>query len=101
MAETRVKEIGIRKVLGASVLRVTALISKDFVSLVIIAIVIGSPLAWYMMSNWLAGCAYRTTMEWWTFIISGALCLMLAIITVGYQSIKAAMENPVKCLRME
>ena len=101
MAETRVKEIGIRKVLGASVLRVTTLISKDFVSLVLISIVIGSPLAWYLMNTWLQGFAYRTAMEWWTFIIAGSLCLILAIVTVGYQAIKAAMENPVKCLRME
>ncbi len=101
MAETRVKEIGIRKVLGASVIRITTLISRDFVSLVMIAILIGSPLAWYTMDTWLGGFAYRTTMEWWTFFIAGSLCLMLAIITVGYQSIKAAMENPVKCLRIE
>ncbi|HYI78866.1 MAG TPA: FtsX-like permease family protein, partial [Chryseolinea sp.] len=101
MAEARVKEIGIRKVLGASVLRVTTLISRDFISLVIVGIVIGSPLAWYIMTNWLQGFAYRTSIEWWTFLIAGSLCLMLAIITVGYQSIKAAMENPVKSLRTE
>ena len=82
-------------------LRVTTLISKDFVSLVVISIVIGSPLAWYLMDTWLQGFSYRTAMEWWTFIIAGSLCLILAIVTVGYQAIKAAMENPVKCLRME
>jgi predicted permease len=101
MAEMRVKEIGIRKVLGASVMRITALITKDFMSLVTIAIVIGAPLAWYMMRSWLEGFAYRTTMGWTTFIAASALCLLLAVITVGYQAIKAAMEDPVKSLRNE
>jgi putative ABC transport system permease protein len=101
MAEMRVKEIGIRKVLGASVVRITTLVAKDFLSLVIIAIVIGTPLAWYLMGAWLQEFAYRTTMGWPTFVAAGVLCITLAIVTVSYQAIKAAMEDPVKSLRNE
>jgi ABC-type antimicrobial peptide transport system permease subunit len=101
MAEMRVKEIGIRKVLGASVIRITTLIAKDFLALVIIAIVIGAPLAWYFMSTWLHEFAYRITLSWSVFVIAGALCLLLAIVTVGYQAIKAALADPVKSLRNE
>jgi ABC-type antimicrobial peptide transport system permease subunit len=101
MAEMRVKEIGIRKVLGASVIRITTLVAKDFLSLVIIAIVIGTPLAWYFMDVWLQEFAYRTSLNWPVFVVASALCLVLAIITVGYQAIKAAIEDPVKSLRNE
>lgn len=101
MAEARVKEIGIRKVLGASVFRITALLSKDFVTLVLIAIVLGTPLAWYAMNAWLERFQYRTTVGWWIFVLAGSLCVVLAFVTIGYQSIRAAMENPVKSLRNE
>jgi putative ABC transport system permease protein len=101
MAETRIKEIGIRKVLGASVLRITTLISKDFVKLVVLAIAIGAPVAWYLMNSWLESFAYHTTIGWVTFAVSGGLCLALAIITVGYQAIMAALADPVKSLRNE
>jgi ABC-type antimicrobial peptide transport system permease subunit len=101
MAEVRVKEIGIRKVLGASVIRITALLSKDFATLVLIAILIGIPIAWYAMHQWLQSFTYRATINGWTFALAGALCITLALITVGYQSIKAALENPVKSLRSE
>lgn len=101
MAEVRVKEIGIRKVLGASVVRITALLSKDFATLVLISILIGTPIAWYAMHQWLQSFTYRTALNGWTFALAGALCIMLALITVGYQSIKAALENPVKSLRNE
>ena len=101
MAENRIKEIGVRKVLGASVANITALLSKDFVKLVIVAIVIASPLAWWAMSKWLQGYDYRITINWWTFFISGLLAVFIALVTVGYQSIKAAIANPVKSLRTE
>ena len=101
MAETRIKEIGIRKVLGASVMRITTLIAKDFVKLVVVAIIIGAPVAWYLMNSWLDGFAYHTTLRWVTFAIAGGACLFLAVITVGYQAIVAAVANPVKSLRNE
>lgn len=101
MAEARVKEIGIRKVLGASVFRITALLSRDFVTLVLIAILLGTPLAWYAMNTWLEKFQYRTTVGVWVPVLAGSLCVMLALVTVGYQSIRAAMENPVKSLRNE
>jgi ABC-type antimicrobial peptide transport system permease subunit len=101
MAEVRIKEIGIRKVLGASVARITILLSKDFATLVLIAILLGTPLAWYAMDQWLQSFTYRTPINVWTFALAGALCITLALVTVGYQSIKAALENPVKNLRNE
>jgi putative ABC transport system permease protein len=101
MAETRVKEIGIRKVLGASVMRIATLISQDFVKLVLIAIIIGAPLAWYLMSSWLEGFSYHTTIGWITFAAAGGSCLILAIITVGYQAVVAALADPVKSLKNE
>jgi putative ABC transport system permease protein len=101
MAETRVKEIGIRKVLGASVMRIATLISQDFVKLVLIAVVVGTPLAWYLMSAWLEGFSYHTTIGWITFAVAGGSCLLLAMITVGYQAIVAALADPVKSLRNE
>jgi putative ABC transport system permease protein len=101
MAETRIKEIGIRKVLGASVMKITALIAKDFVKLVVVAILIGAPVAWYLMNSWLDGFAYHTTLRWITFVIAGGACLLLAVITVGYQAMMAALADPVKSLRNE
>ena len=101
MAEQRRKEIGVRKVLGASVMGITTLLSKDFIKLVIIAIVIASPIAWYIMHNWLADFAYRIDIQWWVFPMAGVLAILIALFTVSYQSIKAALVNPVKSLKSE
>jgi putative ABC transport system permease protein len=100
-ASQRIKEIGIRKVLGASVVDITALLSIDFLKLVAIAIVVASPLAWIVMENWLQDFAYRIRIDWWIFALAGILVLMIAIVTVSYQAIKAAVTNPVKSLRTE
>ena len=101
MAEQRTKEIGVRKVLGASVPSLIGLLSKDFLKLVLIAIVIASPLAWYAMHRWLADFAYRIDIEWWMFALAGILAIGIALLTVSFQSIKAALMNPVKSLRSE
>ncbi len=101
MAEQRTKEIGIRKVLGASEASLVALFSKDFMKLVIIALVIASPIAWYAMYNWLNGFAYRTDIHWWVFLLAGGLTILIALLTVSFQSVKAALMNPVKSLRSE
>ena len=100
-AEQRTREIGIRKVLGASVTNVAALLSKDFIKLVLIAIVIASPLAWYAMNKWLEGFAYKITISWWMFLIAGLVAVLIALVTVSFQAIKAAVANPVKSLRTE
>ena len=100
-AEQRTKEIGIRKVLGASVAGIVGLLSKDFIKLVLIAVVIASPLAWYAMDKWLQGFAYRIEISWTTFLIGGAAALMTAFVTLSFQSIKAALMNPVKSLKSE
>jgi putative ABC transport system permease protein len=100
-AERRKKEIGIRKVLGASVEGIVLLLSKEFVKLVVIALLIASPLAWYAMSSWLEDFAYSIELEWWIFALAGAVAVVIAICTVSFQSIKAALMNPVKSLRSE
>ena len=97
----RTKEIGVRKVLGASVLSIVSLLSKDFVKLVGIAIVIASPLAWYGMNQWLSDFAYKINIEWWVFPLAGVLAVGVALLTVSFQSIKAALTNPVKSLKRE
>jgi len=101
MAENRIKEIGIRKVLGASVQSITTLLSKDFLKLVLISIVIAVPVSWYFMSKWLEDFAYRINISWWTFILAGVLAMVIAFLTVSYQAIKAALANPVKSLHAE
>ncbi|MEZ0610920.1 ABC transporter permease [Fibrella sp. WM1] len=101
MAEQRTKEIGVRKVLGASVSGIVTLLSKDFLKPVLIAILIASPLAWWTMSNWLSGFAYRIDLSWWLFAVAGLLAVGIAFLTVSFQSIKAALMNPVKSLRSE
>lgn len=100
-AERRIKEIGIRKVLGASVGNLVALLSKDFLKLVLIAIVIATPLAWYTMHEWLSGFAYQIKMQWWMFALAGVAAIGIALITVSFQSVKAALMNPVRSLRSE
>jgi putative ABC transport system permease protein len=97
----RTKEIGIRKVLGASIAGITGLLAKDFLKLVLIAIVIASPIAYYFMQNWLADFAYRIDLQWWMFAGAGVLAVAIAFLTVGFQSVRAALANPVKSLRSE
>jgi ABC-type antimicrobial peptide transport system permease subunit len=101
MAENRIKEIGVRKVLGASVTSITALLSIDFLKLVGLALLIASPIAWSAMDSWLGGYAYRIHISWLTFFLAGGISLLIALLTIGYQSIHAAMSNPVKSLRTE
>ena len=101
MAEMRVKEIGIRKVLGASAAAMSVTLSKDFIRLVLLAIVIASPIAWYFVQKWLQSYAYRITIHWWLFALSGAGAILVALATISYQTIKAATANPVKSIRNE
>lgn len=101
MAESRVKEIGIRKVLGASAARITTLLTKDFVILVLIAFVIASPMAWWLMSRWLEDYPYRIRLGWQLFAVTGGSAIAIAYLTVGYQAIRAAFGNPVNSLRSE
>ena len=100
-AVNRTKEIGIRKVLGASLPGIVKLLSKDFLKLVIIALIIAAPLAWYFMNKWLQDFAYRISIGWWIFIAAGSLALLIAFITIGFQAVKAGIANPVKSLRTE
>ena len=97
----RKKEIGVRKVLGATVSNITGLLSKDFIKLVLIALIIASPIAYWGMHKWLQGFAYRINIQWWVFIIAGFIALFIALFTVSFQAIKAAVANPVKSLRSE
>lgn len=100
-AEQRTKEIGIRKVLGASMSTIVGMLSKDFIKLVIIAICIASPLAWWAMNFWLRDFAYRQNIQWWVVVVAGAGAILIAFVTISFQSIKAAITNPVKSLRSE
>jgi ABC-type antimicrobial peptide transport system permease subunit len=99
--ERRTKEIGIRKVLGADMKGLVGLLSKDFLKLVCIAILLASPVAYYLMNRWLQGFAYRVNISWWIFIAAGTMALVIAWLTVSFQAIKAAIANPVKSLRTE
>jgi putative ABC transport system permease protein len=101
MAENRVKEIGIRKVLGASVAGITSLLSVDFLKLVLISFVIAAPIAWWAMHEWLSSYPYRIQIQWWVFVLAGAGALCIAFATVSFQAIKAAIVNPVLSLRSE
>ena len=100
-AEQRVKEIGVRKVLGASLGQIVGLFSKDFLKLIMIAFLIAAPVSWYAMHQWLQDFAYKIEISWWIFVLAAAISVMIALITISYQAIKAAVANPVKSLRTE
>jgi putative ABC transport system permease protein len=100
-AERRIKEIGIRKVLGATISNIITMLSKDFLLLVVIAAIISFPVAWWVMHKWLQDFAYRINISWWVFIIAGLVAAAIAFITVSFQAVRAAMANPVKNLRTE
>jgi putative ABC transport system permease protein len=100
-AEQRTKEIGIRKVLGASVSQITKMLSTEFLKLVLLASLIAFPVAWWGMNKWLQSFAYRINISWWFFAAAGIAALSIALITVGFKAIKAAMANPAKSLRTE
>jgi ABC-type antimicrobial peptide transport system permease subunit len=100
-AETRTKEIGIRKVLGASVASITALLSKDFLKLVLVAVVVASPVGYYLMNKWLENFAYRVEISWWIFAGAAILAVTVALLTVGYQAVRTALVNPAESLKSE
>jgi putative ABC transport system permease protein len=100
-AEQRSKEIGIRKVLGASISGIVRLLSKDFLKLVIVSFIIAAPIAWWTMHTWLQGFSYRVPISWWMFAIAGFIAVFIAMITVSSQAIKAAIVNPTKSLKTE
>src|SRR5690606_141306 len=97
----RTKEIGIRKVMGASGAVIVGLLSKDYIKLVLVAVLIASPIAWYGMNRWLADFAYRIDIEWWMFALAGIMAVGIALVTVSFQAIRAAVANPVESLRSE
>ncbi|HEY0432325.1 MAG TPA: FtsX-like permease family protein, partial [Chitinophagaceae bacterium] len=101
MAENRIKEIGVRKVLGASITGITTLLSKDFLKLVMLSFLIACPVAWWMMHSWLKNYPYHVSIQWQVFVFAGFLSFLISVITVSYQSIRAAVANPVKSLRSE
>ncbi|MGC3943573.1 MAG: ABC transporter permease [Chryseolinea sp.] len=101
MAEQRTKEIGIRKVLGASVYGITSLLSRDFLRLVVLAVAIATPLAWFLIAKWLEGFVYRIDVSWWVFPLAGFIAVLIACLTVSYQSVRSAVANPVNSLRTE
>ena len=100
-AEQRIKEIGIRKVLGASVATIVSMLSKDFLKLILIATVLAFPVAWWAMNNWLDDFAYRIHIGWWVFLLAASIALLIAMVTISTQAIRAALANPVKSLRAE
>jgi ABC-type antimicrobial peptide transport system permease subunit len=101
IVEQRRKEIGVRKVLGASVPSVTGLLAKDFLVLVLVAFLISTPISWYFLDKWLQNFVYRTELSWWIFPLAGVVTLLIALLTVGIQTVRAALANPVRALRSE
>jgi putative ABC transport system permease protein len=101
VAENKIKEIGVRKVLGASVTNIVSMLSINFLKLIFVALIFATPLAWWLMSKWLTNYEYRINIEWWVFAIAGGVSILIAFATVFYQAIKAALSNPVKNLRTE
>jgi len=101
MAEQRTKEIGVRKVLGASVSGIVSMLSTDFIRLVFVSFILAVPFAWWAMHNWLQEFAYRIQISWWVFVLAGILALLIALMTVSFQAIRAAIANPIKSLRTE
>jgi len=99
--EQRTKEIGIRKVLGASVIGIISLLAKDYLKLVGIAFLIAAPFSWFFMNDWLNDFAYRIELEWWMFVVAGLAAVVIAFATIGVQSMKAALRNPVKAIKAE
>ena len=97
----RTKEIGIRKVMGASVTNILNLLSRDFLKLVIISFFIAAPVSWYFMQKWLIDFAYRTTISWKVFLVAGVIAMLIAIITISFQALKAAISNPIDSLKTE
>jgi putative ABC transport system permease protein len=100
-AEQRVKEIGIRKVLGASISNIVTLLTKELILLVLVATVIATPVAWYTMNKWLQSFAYRVYLHWWVFLAAGIIAVLIAFLTISIRSVKAAMANPAKSLKTE
>ena len=101
VAEQRTREIGVRKVLGASVAGITALLSRDFLQLVMVSFLLAAPLAWWGMYTWLRNYPYRVEIQWWVFALAGILSAAIAVLTVSWQAIRAAMANPSKSLRSQ
>jgi ABC-type antimicrobial peptide transport system permease subunit len=101
MAVQRIKEVGIRKVLGATAANIVYLFSKEFIVLIVIAFAIAAPIAWYYMHQWLQGYVYRIEISWWLFAAGGLVAIVIALATISFQAVKAAMANPVKSLRSE
>ena len=101
MAEQRTKEIGVRKVLGATINNIVIMLSRDFLVLIIIATVIAFPVAWWAMYKWLQDFEYRIGVGWWIFILSGFIAILVALFTISFQAVRAALSNPVKSLRTE
>ena len=99
--QRRIKEIGIRKVLGAGEAGIAAMLSRDFIKLVVVSLVVAFPVAWWIMNEWLDNFAYRISVSGWVFVLAGLSAVLIAMVTVSFQAIKAAIANPVKSLRTE